>query len=1662
MEKSKLSMDPQRDRRFLFNALLIITLILAGWVRFFGLEWDQGTHLHPDERYLTMVASAIRFPDEISNAGDTEFCDSAFACLGLYWNTGLSPLNPANYDQFAGYVYGTLPLFVTRAAGQLLNNACGDASNPAVLEYLAIGFRLLFLGTNSPCNDGHYTGYSGIHLVGRALSATADLITLMGLVLLARVLYGDRIAIVSGLLYAFAVLPIQHAHFFVVDSFATVFVIWTLYFCVLAYSSRLPLILVGAGAFTGLAVASKISVWPLAGIVGLTGLLIFMDTIRSKRLKNLMEQWPITLSLLLSGVFAAVMFRIGQPYAFAGPGFFNVAINPKWLDTMKEIRELMSGLRDVPFGHQWANRTPILFPLKNMILWGMGLPLGIASWLGWGVMGWRLWKHNRYAHAVPWVWATVFFFYQSTQWVKSMRYLLPIYPVFALMAAWFLVRFLTVSQRKPSGKILCLSLSKVARIVLLAVVCGTFIWACAFLNIYAQPLTRVAASEWMYENVPTAVTLHTLDGDIQVPVRPSTILFADSPTTVRVPTQENDRTVTGVTLNKYNTATPGTRTVSIVIDNTVAVGALEPAQDTFASSTIEFNEPVKLYAGQQYDMILILDIGDSILLTSSVIANEHWDDPLPQRMDGKDPFWNWYQSLSSSPSTQMSNYDNDTLDKRRSLIAWLDEADYIALSSNRLYGSIPRLPLRYPFTTQYYALLFSGDLGFDLIAEFVSYPQLGPCQFPDQEIPFPLIDAKVSNRAACSIKFSPAEEAFSVYDHPTVLIFAKNEAYSSEKVASALPDDLLNNVQWMTPLDATRGQGERIPSLLMDMRTRIAQESGGTWARIFNRSALQNRFPLLSASLWWLLLTLLGWLAFPWVYSLFPKLHYRGYGISKTVGLLLWSYLVWLLASLRIAPFTRLTLWGVFVLLVVIIVLATRKNHKALLAFISREWRNLLRLELLFLGLYAAWVLVRYFNPDLWHPVTGGEKPMDFAYLNAVVKSTWFPPYDPWFAGGKLNYYYFGFVMIGSLIKATGIIPSVAYNLAVPSLFALTGLGAYTVAANLSGTDKRKGNRAGLWGILLVIILGNLGEARLLFKGYEAVGNVQFDSLIPGYPATVSALVGLWKNVVNKVPLGFRPEWWYWDATRVIPFAQGEVGPINEFPAFTFLYADLHAHMMAFPITLVALSIVIQWAVGGGLRVKKREGWLSYIQCAFPQPFSSLLLAGLVAGALRATNTWDYPTYLTLMALASLFPLFRALRLNKNTASGAQRPNWSFYLRFLTPLVVFGIAELLFLPFSRNYAVVYSSFEPWEGSRTTLGIYFIMYGLFLFPIMISSVMTGGQLIHDAHTRDGRYPLKTFLVFGLCACLLIILFVYLIKVPIAWIVIPLGLMALAFLVADGTSTRRQMLWLWIGTALALSLGVEFIVLKGDIGRMNTVFKFYLQVWMLLGLCAAVLIEHILHHAFMPSAKPSWIEKSLYDAAVDLVSITLAILLFAAGLYPALAIPAKIRDRWAPSAPTSLDGAAFIPYAIQEEHGSRMSLASDYAVILWLQENVEGSPTIMEAQAEREYLWGGRISIHTGLPAIAAWRWHQVQQRMVMPAGTVEERQRDVRLFYNTTYPDKAIEILRQYQIEYVILTPYERAYMIPEGTAKFSTLEDMGVLSKVYESGESAIYAVTGL
>jgi uncharacterized membrane protein len=147
-------------------------------------------------------------------------------------------------------------------------------------------------------------------------------------------------------------------------------------------------------------------------------------------------------------------------------------------------------------------------------------------------------------------------------------------------------------------------------------------------------------------------------------------------------------------------------------------------------------------------------------------------------------------------------------------------------------------------------------------------------------------------------------------------------------------------------------------------------------------------------------------------------------------------------------------------------------------------------------------------------------------------------------------------------------------------------------------------------------------------------------------------------------------------------------------------------------------------------------------------------------------------------------------------------------------------------------------------------------------------------------------------------------------------------------------------------------------------------------------------------------------------------------------------------------------------IQSQGTAPFPLLDDYNVIRWLEENVRGTPVIMEGRSEREYLWGSRFSIYTGLPSVVGWNWHQRQQRTFNPLPRlVELRVANVNAFYVTRDIASAWNILQFYDVSYVIVSDLERAYYPPQALAKFDTMVQQGLLSVAYQTGNAVVYQV---
>jgi uncharacterized membrane protein len=284
------------------------------------------------------------------------------------------------------------------------------------------------------------------------------------------------------------------------------------------------------------------------------------------------------------------------------------------------------------------------------------------------------------------------------------------------------------------------------------------------------------------------------------------------------------------------------------------------------------------------------------------------------------------------------------------------------------------------------------------------------------------------------------------------------------------------------------------------------------------------------------------------------------------------------------------------------------------------------------------------------------------------------------------------------------------------------------------------------------------------------------------------------------------------------------------------------------------------------------------------------------------------------------------------------------------------------------------------------------------------------------------------------------------IQIAWVALPLAAWACVLLLRPHQSDAKRAVLFMVGTGLILTLVVEIVVLRGDIGRMNTVFKFYMQSWTLFGISAAAAFGWTL--VSLGQWRFSW--RLVWQFA-------LVCLVGSAALYPWMASVAKVKDRMALDAPHTLDGMAYMQYARYDDQGMTMDLSQDYRAIRWLQENVKGSPVIVEGNVP-EYRWGTRYTVYTGLPGVVGWNWHQRQQRAAASTVWVEDRVAEVGAFYLSENVDEARRFLNKYDVSYIIVGQLERAYYTGAGLLKFAAMEG-SVLKVAYQNADTTIYEV---
>lgn len=1573
----------------LFALLAIIAL--GAWLRFTGLNWDNNTHLHPDERFLTLVETAIQLPESLSQ----------------YFDTAVSPLNPRNVG-YGFFVYGTFPIFLVR--------------------YLAEWTGM--------------TGYDQVHLLGRAISASFDLFSIAIVYFLGERLFNRKVGLLGAFFSAISVLLIQHSHYFVVDSIANTFILLGLYFAIGIQRESRPRDYAIFGVLLGLAVSSKISAFPLAAASALAAW-FYLQSADEAHIVSRFRQ--VLVSLLLAAVLSLVTFRIFQPYAFSGPGFFDVTPESRWLANMSEIREQQRGNTDAPYALQWADRSNGLFSFQNLILWGLGLPLGIAAWLGWGWAALRMLRGQWEKHALLVIWTGAFFIWQSIGFTQAMRYLIPIYPTLALLAAWGLIEFWErraslEGRRRRIHELLSIGTGGL-------VVVGTLIWALAFTSIYRQPLTRVAASRWIYQNIPGAINL-VIENEgeelLEVIALSHDFELVAGHTQIQELYTDLTGEITAVRLPFFSAAEePG------LLDLEIRLTSEPNSGDEFGRAT--FRELVE--AGDELDLRLDFDHSVAVdpqariflnisnrgalpirMRSTYLIHETTWDDGLPWGVDGRGLGGRY--EVCNLELYWHDDQDDDldgVADKVQRIVDCLTQGQVLTISSNRQYGTIPRVLERYPLTTVFYQALLGcdagesvlacyataevgereGQLGFQLTQVFESHPTLGPFEINDQF----------------------AEEAFTVYDHPKVLILEKTQGFDPQAVFEILADVDVSRVVHTLPKDV----GDAPKDLLLPAERWELQQASGTWSDYFNPENIINRWPFLTTIFWWLGIGLMGLILFPFSRRALGGLRDQGYALSRIVALLLYAWITWMVGSLGI-PIQRGTLVLILLVLTLCSGLIAWRDRETLVKFFKEHWREVVFVELFAATFFIVDLGIRMGNPDLWHPAKGGEKPMDFSYLNAVLKTITFPPYDPWFAGGYINYYYYGFVLVGMPIKLLGIVPSIAYNLVIPTLFALLGLTAYSAGSNLllaatQGAHEivlRQARKAGILAAILVVFAGNLGTARMFYEGFKKIGtppaNEEATFIIGAFQAVRG--VGRYLSMDEQMP--YPIDQWYWNPSRAITPGEGEAGPITEFPFFTFLYADLHAHMISRPLTVFTIA----WAISGLLlaREKGRRQRIDYLAWLF--------IGALALGALRPTNTWDFPVYWALAAITVAYGIW----LWRGSLDRGMLLEAVF-----TAVALIGAAQVLYQPFHQWYGLGYEQAEVWRGARTPLIDYLTVHGVPLFLLTSWMIwetrewMASTPISALNRLRPHVGLIGVFFVLWIALTLIFVTSGY----TVALLVMPLLLWAGLLLLRPDLPLGKRVLLTILGVGIALTFVVEFVVLQGDISRMNTVFKFYLQVWELFNIAAAVAGVLVLMQ--LSRWKDGW--RLLW-------SFLTIILLFSALLYPLVASIGKMRDRMTLTAPANLDGMNYMAYTQRyHELGAVLDLSEDYDAIRWMQDNIQGTPVIVEANVP-EYRWGSRYTIYTGLPGVLGWRWHQFQQRVSTASNAVDLRLFDITSFYLTQSTEEAAEFLGRYNVGYIVVGGLEKAYY-DQVEPCWATTEGTGVTCDLrgYPMGMPTTYEV---
>ena len=861
-------------------------------------------------------------------------------------------------------------------------------------------------------------------------------------------------------------------------------------------------------------------------------------------------------------------------------------------------------------------------------------------------------------------------------------------------------------------------------------------------------------------------------------------------------------------------------------------------------------------------------------------------------------------------------------------------------------------------------------------------------------------------------------------------------------------------------------------------------------------------------------------------FYVFRGLHSKGYYLARPLGLLLTGYVFWILTSIGLL---RNDLAGQIVALILVVIvnliILRKSGMHNLQAQLAGMKRLIIGAEGMLLISFVFWVLIRSTNPEIIHT----EKFMEMAFINGILRSPSFPPIDPWLSGYGISYYYFGYVLVALLIRFTGVLPEVGYNLTSASWYALTAAAAYGILTDLlNGNPSREQFKKWVYtaAILAPMMMLTVSNWHGFFDVLNNRGIGWNKHPIFNYESEFWANMDLRDLDHPPEQLSWFPQrnYQWWSASRTLQDYTLDGRPIeiiDEFPNFTFLLSDIHPHLLGMPFVLTAVALALNAAFGGwkGSKPIKILKWVAN------EDLLITVVTMIVLGGIAFLNTWDFPFYTALIVVGLIYRTY----LREGLPGRARQ--------FLVGGIILGVMSiLLYLPFYLTFSSQAGGILPSLVFTTKSTHFYTMFGPLILPIL-------AFLIYAGFKKDTTGNLTQVFIATVVVLVVLIGITFLIAVAINYLpslkplvanwlgaqvdqslinqtmvrrmkdpLTHIALFTLLFLFltmlmrdSDQKEENRDLSHLFnlksfvpdsftfvmlmglIG--LALVIIPEYIFLRDlFFSRMNTIFKFYYQAWILWSLVASFLVIGLVREM-----KSHLIIEKV--AVISLVLLGLVALVLGSPMNSE--IFERFNNNLGAFGSSPLDyvmlavGVVFVLYLISGfitlDPARMLSTLSIIAIALGMIYPVvatwnktqgygvgreltfrETDPTLMEAvhwlrqaplgtmaeavaDAGGSYTTYNMVSAFSGMPAVLGWVGHESQWR-----GGYEEigtRQDDLRLLYSTSEWDSAQSVLDRYHIRYVLVSHYERdTYNLEE--AKFADH-----LSLAFESGDTRIFEV---